>query len=227
MRSLASIFIAPALCVLLLGAIVAESFTHTKPKDAEPFHAAAKQAIEAWPRKIGDEWNSRDWEMPPEAVKLLKPNVKLGRHYESVKHSHKQADLMIVQCKSPNDMSGHYPPNCYPQSGWPLVDKAKRTWVVGGQTIRGYEYHFEKGSLGQPQRMCVYNFFIVPGKGVVPDETDVREATGDYMRRDYGAAQFQVVFPPGMDRETRDEIFVTLIGANAKEAFPALNPAGV
>jgi len=72
----------------------------------------------------------------------------------------------------------------------------------------------------------VYNFFIVPGKGVVPDETDVREATGDYMRRDYGAAQFQVVFPPGMAKETRDEIFVTLIGANAA-VFQALNPPGI
>lgn len=226
MRSLASIFIAPALCVLLLGGIVAESFTHTKPKDAEPFHAAAKHAIEAWPRKIGDEWISREWEMPPEAVKLLKPNVKLGRHYENLNHKAWQADLMIVQCKSPNDMSGHYPPNCYPQSGWPLVDKAKRTWDVAGLTIKGYEYHFEQGSLGQPRRMCVYNFFIVPGKGVVPDETDVREATGDYMRRDYGAAQFQVVFPPGMDRDTRDQIFVTLIGANP-QAFQTLNPPGI
>jgi hypothetical protein len=75
------------------------------------------------------------------------------------------------------------------QSGWPLVHKDKRTWDVGGLSIRGYEYHFEQGSLGQPRRTCVYNFFIVPGKGVVPDERDVREATGDYMRRDYGAAQ--------------------------------------
>ncbi len=226
MRSLASIFIAPALCVVLLGGIVAESFTHTKPKDAEPFHAAAKKVIQAWPRKIGDEWSAHEWEMPPEAVKLLKPNVKLGLHYESVKDKNKQADLMIVQCKSPNDMSGHYPPNCYPQSGWPLVDKARRTWEVGGLAIKGYEYHFEQGSLGQPRRVCVYNFFVVPGKGIVPDETDVREATGDYMRRDYGAAQFQVVFPPGMERETRDQIFVTLIGAN-REAFQTLNPAGI
>jgi hypothetical protein len=133
---------------------------------------------------------------------------------------------MIVQCKSPNDMSGHYPPNCYPQSGFPLVHKKQRIWDVGGLIIKGFEYHFEEGSLGQPRRKCVYNFFVVPGKGIVPDETDVREATGDYMRRDYGAAQFQVVFQAGIDEDTRDEIFVTLIGANLP-AFKVLNPPGI
>ena len=97
-----------------------------------------------WP--VAPAAQKEKWEMPPEAVKLLKPNVKLGRHYESLKDSRKQADLMIVQCKSPNDMSGHYPPNCYPQSGLPLVD-----------TVDGKK-------LDKPVRILIHNAGKIPAK---------------------------------------------------------------
>ena len=226
MKSAAAIFMSPILCIGVLGGIVLENARHAKPEDASPYHAGAMRAIESWPRTIGDEWTSAPWEMPAAAVQLLRPNAKLGLRYINLKNEWKRADLLIVQCRDPNDMSGHYPPNCYPNNGEPLVDKHPRTWQVGDMTIEGMEYHFEIGDLGRPRRRCVYNFFILPGRGIVPDMDQVRGATGDYQRRYFGAAQFQVVFPPEMRLDVRDEIFVTIIGSNP-DLLRTLNPSGI
>src|SRR5438309_926853 len=116
MKSLPSIFTAPGLCLLVLGGIALEKRTHAKPEDAAPYHARAKAAIDAWPRTIGDSWNSLDTTIPTAALQLLRPNTTLSRHYVNVKDDRESADLLIVQCRDPNDMSGHYPPNCYPNN---------------------------------------------------------------------------------------------------------------
>lgn len=221
MKSVVPLFGAPALCLLLLGAAVLEKQTHNRPEDANPYHARAKAVIDAWPQTIGDDWTSRDTDIPLAALQLLRPNTTLSRRYFHLKDARQVADLLIVQCRDPNDMSGHYPPNCYPNNGEPQVFQQARTWQVGGQTIRGTEYHFETRRLGQPTRTCVYNFFVLPGRGIIPDMKQVREATGDYQRRYFGAAQFQVVFPAELPQQARDEIFTTLVGANPP-AFAAL-----
>jgi len=226
MKSVASIFTAPALCLMLLGGMALEKRSHTKPEDAAPYHARAKAAIDAWPVQIGKDWTSRAWKIPDAAVQLLRPNTTLSRRYVNVSDERQWADLLVVQCRDPNDMSGHYPPNCYPANGEPMVSERPRTWQVGDQTINGMEYQFERGDLGKPVRYCVYNFFELPGRGIVPDMQQVREATGDYQRRYFGAAEFQVVFPPDVPQQTRDEIFRTLIGANP-QVFSVLNPGGI
>jgi hypothetical protein len=60
----------------------------------------------------------------------------------------------------------------------------------------------------------VYNFFIVPGLGVVPNIEDVRTAAGDYKRCYFGAAQFQVIIDADLPPEVRDEVFTTMMGAD-------------
>jgi hypothetical protein len=222
--------VSPVLCLTVLGGIVLENRRHTRREDAAPFHARARAALEAWPTTVGEEWTSRETKIPDAAIQLLHPNATVSRHYVNLKNNRQQADLLIVQCSDPIDMSGHYPPNCYPNSGEPLVYQAPRTWQVGAVTVSGMEYHFETGELGQSRQRCVYNFFILPGRGIVPDMQEVRKASGDYQRRYYGAAQFQLVFPTdlsmSMSQEARDEIFVTLIGADPG-IFAVLDPGKI
>jgi len=67
----------------------------------------------------------------------------------------------------------------------------------------------------------VYNFLIVPGRGIVRDMKGVEQAAEDYQQRYYGAAQFQVVFhgqasAEPRSRQDRDEIFATLMEPNIK-----------
>jgi hypothetical protein len=119
-------------------------------------------------------------------------------------------------------MLGHYPPVCYRSHGDIMDAKncRERDWAINDRIIPGYEYQFTKVRKEQTLRTVVYNFLIVPGRGIVRDMKGIEQAAEDYQQRYYGAAQFQVVFdcdasaePPS---ERRDEIFATLIGPNLK-----------
>ena len=225
-----TILVSPLLCLGLLGGIVAEDRTHLKPKDVEPYHARAREVIKAWPETIGDgNWTTReDRSLPQSAEQLLHPNCEIDRLYTSGSiinnNQPVQASLLIVQCKDSRDMAGHYPPICYPAAGEPEINSDRTPFVLmaGGATISGVEYHFLQRKGFTVSRRCVYDFFIVPGKGFVPDMNGVRQAAGDYQRRYYGAAQFQVVMDADYPQELREQIFKTLVGANP-QAFTVLN----
>jgi hypothetical protein len=228
LRQLAFVIAPPLFSVGLLAGIVAQQRTHLKPQDVEPYHARAKAAIEAVPYVIGY-WTGQDEEIPVAAQKLLRPNAILSRLYvdnspADYRNAHRFASLLIVQCRDSRDMVGHYPPICYRAHGMTL-DEANcgpRDWIVGGMKIPGYEYQFTGLVEGKAIRKTVYNFLIVPGRGIVRDMKGVEQAAEDYQERYYGAAQFQVVFhgpasTRGADaRAQRDRIFTTLMEPNIK-----------
>jgi len=233
LRQLAFTVTPPLLTLGLLAGIVAEKRTHLKPQDVEPYHARAKAAVEQVPYTIGT-WSSRDEEIPTAAQKLLQPNAILYRTYvdgatdvdggrTAAAREERSASLLIVQCQRTGDMVGHYPPICYRAYGMTQDEKhcRPRDWSVNGTAIPGYEYQFTEVLFqGQTRRTTVYNFFIVPGRGIVRDMKDVERAAEDYQQRHYGAAQFQVVFHgPGSSDEARaerDEVFATLMGPNIR-----------
>ncbi len=217
MRSVGSILAPPLLCVALLGGVELQRSTQLKPKDAERYHEWAKTEILKLDYSIG-RWTGSDTPVPPAAVQLLKPNVILSRHYvdnlSNTNRSGDSADILIVQCRDSGDMVGHYPENCYPAGGERLDDKKEHTWLVKGVEIPLTEYLFTRSSRNQTYRRCVYNFLVVPGRGIVPDMKGVNKAAEDYQRRYFGAAQFQVVMNADIPPEDRQNIFETLIGAN-------------
>lgn len=216
-------------CTLLAG-MVAEQRTHIKPADVEPYHARARAAIEAVPYVIGY-WTGKDDDIPPAAQKLLRPNAILSRTYIDTQPSARGprvASLLIVQCRDSRDMVGHYPPICYraqgrtPEAFAGCMDSPEkgvnRDWRVGDTIIPGVEYRFLHRRQGQFWRTTVYNFFIVPGKGIVRDMQGVVDAAEDYQQRYYGAAQFQLVFSglasDDLSQAEHDEIFATLMAPN-------------
>ncbi len=225
LRQLAFVLAPPMMSLALLGGIVAEQQTHLKPADVEPYHARCKAAMDAVPYVIGS-WTGKDNEVPLAAQKLLKPNAILSRTYldnsSEDPYQPRMANLLIVQCRDSRDMIGHYPPICYRAQGMTIdeKDKHQRDWKVGGMTIPGYEYQFTEVWQGQTNHTTVYNFLIVPGRGIVRDMKGVEEAAEDYQQRYYGAAQFQVVFhglaSADRSRDERDEMFAALIGPNLK-----------
>ena len=169
-------------------------------------------------------WTGKDNEVPLAAQRLLKPNAILSRTYldnSSVDpYQPRMANLLIVQCRDSRDMVGHYPPICYRAQGMTMDenDRHERDWKVGGITIPGYEYQFTEVWQGQTNHTTVYNFLIVPGRGIVRDMKGVEKAAEDYQQRYYGEAQFQVVFhglaSADQSRDERDAIFAALIGPN-------------
>jgi hypothetical protein len=225
MKSLTSILAPPLLCAGIIAGIVVEKSTHVKPQDAAPYHAAAAEAINKMGYTIGDPgngiWVGEDTPQPQAAVQLLRPNVILSRRYSDTsssgrgRYGNRVCNVLIVQCGNSRDMVGHYPENCYPAIGEPMVGKTPRDWKIGDRVITGTEYTFERfSSRGRPVRRCVYSFLVVPGVGIVRDIKGVNKAAENYQRRHFGAAQFQFVMDADLSLEERDRIFATLMGAN-------------
>ena len=218
----------PVLSLALLAGIAARQREHLRAEDVKPYHDAAKAAIDAVPYIIGT-WTASVNVVPQAAQKLLRPNAILSRTYldnsavpANEPYLPRVASLLIVQCRDSRDMLGHFPPVCYRAQGLMLDEKSSgaRDWTVGRSKIPGYEYQFTQVWQGQASRTTVYNFLIVPGRGIVRDMKGIEEAAEDYQQRYYGAAQFQVVFDGlasnDRSREERDEMFATLIGPNLK-----------
>lgn len=215
MKNVRVIFAAPAACAALLIGMVAESGTRIRPADAEPYHARAKAALAAIPMQIGS-WSGEEGQVPRDAIKLLHPNFIQEWKFSDNNTAHPRwrdrwASLLVDQCRDARDMNGHWPPNCYVNSGEELTSRIPRDWPVGGLLITGMEYRFLRTSPAESTRTAVYNFLIVPGSGITRDMDGVRKAAEDYQRRYYGAAQFQLLMNADLPQQERDEIFTTLM----------------
>jgi hypothetical protein len=226
MKSLSSILTPPILSAALLAGIVVENHSHVKPAVVEPFHVAAKAKIDAIPLRINSDGFWIGQPIPQsddetkEAVKILHPNAYFSAHFVDTLRfpmpgvPMREADMLVVQCKDANDMQGHYPPICYPAHGDTQVSAHDRTFIIGDLSIPFTEYEFVHTSIAEVQHKYVYDFLIVPRKGIYRGMNELRHAASDYQQRYYGAAQFQVLFTAELPPAERDEIFKTLIGAN-------------
>jgi hypothetical protein len=211
-----TILAAPLLSLALLAGMAAESAsTRAVPADAEPYHAAAKAAVESIPTRVGS-WSAQPETIPREAIALLKPNVIRCLKYAdndvtAPRAQDRWASLLVDQCRDARDMNGHWPPNCYVNDGQEKTYAQQRTWVVDGLSITGTEYHFRQPTATSSTQTAVYNFLIVPGRGILPDMAGLRKASEDYRQRFYGAAQFQLVMDAELSHSDRDGIFQTLM----------------
>ena len=225
-RNISLAIAAPLLSVAMLLGMVAENRTYLKAEQFEPYHQVVKEAVESIPYGIGT-WIAKDEPVPEAAMALLKQPVIVSRRYvdtsqRGMADPTRTASLLFVQCKQSADMVGHYPPNCYRTHGNEMVAAIERDWMVDDMKITGMEYRFERRVEGQKLYKTVYNFLLVPGKGIKRDMEGVKASAEDYQQRYYGAAQVQVVFNsidgPGLSVEEKDEIFRTL----SSKTLPAI-----
>lgn len=216
---------APTLCVGILVGMVAQDRTRLTAEDFEPYHAEVRQLVEALPSAI-ENWMGAKAEIPAAAQTLLRPNALRAIRFVDMQPRYVLGNprgvlFVVVQCKAAADMVGHYPPNCYRGQGFELEERTPRDWTIDGVGIPGTEYSFLRTIDRQTSRTIVYNFLMVPRKGIQRDIAGVRAAAEDYQQRYYGAAQVQVVFSGPMadlSVSERDEIFATLL----RPALPAI-----
>ncbi len=229
-RHLGAISIAPLLSMGLLVGMIGQTSGHVKPEDVEPFHKRAHDEIASYPYYVGT-WVGQDEEVTQAAVQLLRPNYILSRRYTNTS-GHGPApygsfQILIVQCRDSRDMLGHYPPVCYPAHGQTLVSETPRDWHIGDLTIKGTEYHFSYRSAEQGLlKRVVYNFLIIPGRGIARNMDAVMAAAEDYQERYYGAAQFQLVFSGTLSQEDRDSIMEKVVGERP-DIIKALMSGGI
>jgi len=213
-----SVIAAPLLCLGLLAGMTAEQRTHVPPADVAGYHAGIRTLL-ADETKVPyfiNRWTGSDVAIPEAAQKLLRLNAYVSRRYvdndagDTARRT-RWADLLIVQCSDSSDMDGHWPPNCYPARGEKLEFEHARKWTVGGLEIPLNEFHFVHTNQGRTVRRCVYNFLIVPQRGIKRKMDDVRSAAADYRQRFFGAAQVQVIMDGDLPQIEREAIFADLI----------------
>lgn len=192
----------------VLGGIALETASYPTAKDAGPFHEAIREAVDLYPTEIGA-WVGADGQVPAAATELLKPNAIFSRQFRN-RDTGMVASVVVIQCQDSRDMAGHYPPICYPNSGWAMESGTvesgtNHTGVVDlwGMKVPFAEYGFALSSGANAQRLVIYNFFLLPGRRIVLGMDEVRAASGDYELRPYGAAQVQVVFDGTVPADTR------------------------
>lgn len=194
-----------AAAAVLLLAVGAEGWVRPTPADADDFHRRAREAIEAIPTTFGS-WIGHDEQVAQEALRLLSANKVLSRSYTHV-GTGQHVGLLVVQCRHARDMIGHFPPVCYPNSGWSLQSRESQTFVVDDLTIPATEYEFAISRFGSAGRLWIYNFMVLPTGQLAADMDGVEAVAADYTQKFFGAAQVQLVFKAsGMDRMERQRI---------------------
>ncbi|MFP4145859.1 MAG: exosortase-associated EpsI family protein [Phycisphaeraceae bacterium] len=208
---------APLLAAIVLAAMAVEVLSRPRPGDASGYHAAVRAAGTTLPWQIGP-WEAERVDPPPDALALLEPNLLISRRYT---HSltGETVHLLLEQSRDARDLAGHYPTRCYPHQGWVKEQARQRTWQVGSWTIPGTQYRFSFTRPEGVQRMVVVFFVILPDGRVLPGASEVYEAASDYAQHFYGAGQWQMLFPIGMDQARRDAVLERFVA----EARPVLD----
>ena len=192
-----------AACVLLSGAMVV-GMSLPDGSEAEAYHAQVREVAKDLPREIGD-WSAVDVELPEAAIALLKPNVLISRRYFS-EEKDKSFAMLIVQCADARDMEGHYPPNCYPSSGWTSLGQRPVRLALGSKVADSMDYQFERVTVDALEQISVFNVILMPGNGFVTSMGSIRRLAGTVSDRYFGAAQMQFVFSGPWDEDQRQEV---------------------
>lgn len=156
--------------------------------------AAIREAMEGAPYRIGN-WMGTEVALPPAAIRLLHPNAALGRRF-SLGETGMSLSLLIVHCTDARDMRGHYPPVCYPSSGWsfegPPPGRPSALMIEGRRVpVRMYEFRRIEG--GSESSIRVFNLFILPDGATTPDLERISWLSERLALSTQGVAQMQIV----------------------------------
>jgi len=189
--------------LLLVLPVVLPNRTRVDAADLDR-QAQITTAFREAPYRIGGRWVGTDIEVPPAATRLLHTNAILSRRFERIGGGAKLS-LLVVHCTDVRDMGGHYPPVCYPSSGWTRVDTERADVIelqVGGRPLplRVYEFSRIEGGIREAG-IRVFNVFILPDGRLTTHIGQVRRLGDRRAVSAKGVAQMQVVTAMAMDDE--------------------------
>lgn len=200
----------PVLAVaMLLGIYSEQQVRAVDPSEVEAYHQRAAAEAEKLPMNLAG-WEGRESPVPDAAVSLLRPNFILSRRYHNPETG-QSASVLIVHCKDSRDLVGHYPPNCYVNSGWTLGNREPIDLRAKNQGLPSIMYQFNRDTLRGVAALQIANFMILPDGRIVRDMPAVREFAQDRFKRQYGAAQLQVVMNGDLRPEEASDLAERLI----------------
>lgn len=189
---------------IVLSAAMGLGLSLPDGSEAEAYHAKVRTVAKDLPRQVGP-WSAVDVDLPEAAVALLRPNVLISRRYVD-EETDRSFAMLIVQCADARDMEGHYPPNCYPSSGWTSLGQQPTRTDLGSKVVDSIDYEFERASVDSFERIGVVNLIVVPGSGYVTSMRSIRRLAGTVSDRYFGAAQVQFVFSGNWGQDERQSV---------------------
>ncbi len=153
-------------------------------------------AVESVPRLIGP-WVGSDEQVSPQAQQLLRPNALLSRTYR--KPGGPRVQVLLVHCSDARDMIGHYPPICYPSSGWlPEVgdDSFEDELELADGILPVQVYRFRRiRDQGSPQHIRIFSAFVLPDGTPTRLIDDINQQSQRLAVSTRGVAQLQIITP--------------------------------
>ena len=215
---LSSIAPAISLAILLIFPLFVDGGS-TDQVDVAIRHAEIRMSLKQTPDKLGSWVSVSDVEIPSGALDILRPNAYLSRKYQRIGPGRSLfATLMIIHCRDARDMSGHYPPVCYPRGGWQPTPSGVWNGKVERPDALDLNYRIYKfsriGSDGIQRTITVADSFILPRGKSTPEMSDVLKSAGRARRSAEGVAQIQIYLegdvPIENARDVVDEILEAL-----------------
>jgi Protein of unknown function (DUF3485) len=195
-----------ATAVALIALLFSGRVESVSGEQIDEYQANIRRLVDNIPYRVGD-WYGKDVPAPPAAVKILRPNALLQRRYTEL-GTGRTFSLLVVHTEEARDMQGHWPPNCYPASGWELLDTRQTTIETDSAVIPVKDYSFRRTVDGFEQRMNVMGFFVLPG-----DDADFLTSYQALVRAGrrkatagLGAAQIQLLSGNDIDDAERKEL---------------------
>jgi len=191
------IALAPVLSLVLVVGLSFALPTFAAPDGSvEARRAEIAVALEETPWLIGP-WVGEIAQVPREAQKLLRSNSILSRVY-SRRHG-PQVHVLLVHCDDARDMLGHYPPVCYPSSGYVAIEGETASDLeleVSGRSLPVQTYAFERmRDRTETERIRVFNAFILPDGRVSREIDDINQQSERAPIARLGVAQLQLITP--------------------------------
>ena len=209
---------------LTLGVIVVLPMllpTYSRLADARGDRPAeVAKAVDNAPALIADKWAGVKVEMPPAATQLLQPNAILSRRYSHMGDP-LAVELLVVHCTDARDMRGHYPPICYPSSGWRADGSHDGTLKLNCGTVPAQFYVFKRtDGRGVERGLRVLNLFVLPDGRVTVKQEDIVERAARRAVAVLGVTQIQVVASTSVKEER-----LTLAAQEILNGMPNLQQA--
>lgn len=181
---------------------------------AEEDAARVAEAVDNVPYRIGS-WSGQDARVPESANELLRPNALLSRRYVNLKTGDR-VDFLFVHCGDSRDMQGHYPPVCYPNSGWVFSGGGEESQRVdlsaSGKQIPTLEYRFTRiDEWPNRSEIRIFNFFVLPNGDLTHDIDEVGKRVNWLGASIQGVAQIQILTQTDMSRAEAKEAAVEII----------------
>lgn len=205
-----SVAIPVASLALLIGILAFGRINNGPREGAQPYFERVAAAIDAIPYRV-DSWFGVNLPYTDVEVEMLRPNKLLQRTYQDPRTGQK-ISLSIVHCTEVRDMLGHYPPVCYPAHGWELESNELEHIDLKGRPQPARVYTFGRINRGTRESIRIISFFVTPGSADVLTEMDgLSAASKQTAGVGLGAAQIQILMPPGQSAATNDEMLSKLL----------------